>query len=177
LLLFLCLHGFTHFWERLSWIGDVAALVSSDREIDWKLLLQTAKAHGALRVLLLGLWLSHDLLAASLPPDILNTIENDAVIKDVGREVEQQLFIETRNADGLFSEASLLLRLRERKRDQLRSAISLLGAPRSYDRMFVSVPESFSFLYYLIRPARLAAKYGKQLLRNTKVDKTLPVKR
>jgi len=177
LLLFLCLHGFTHFWERLSWICDVAALVSIDREIDWKLLLQTARAHGTLRILLLGLWLSHDLLAASLPPDILNTIESDPVIKHVGQEVEQQLFMETRNADGVFGEALLLLRLRERKRDQLRSAISLLGAPRRYDRMFVSVPQSFSFLYYLIRPARLAAKYGKQIFRSTKPDKALPVKR
>jgi hypothetical protein len=174
LLLFLCLHGFTHFWERLSWICDVAALVSTDREIDWNLLLESARAKGALRILLLGLWLSHDLLAASLPPLVLNAVQNDAVIQQIGSEVEQQLFADTRNTGGMFGEALLLLRLRERKRDQLKSVISLLWAPRRYDRMFVSFPKSFSFLYYLIRPARLAAKYSTQLFRNTKADDNLP---
>jgi Uncharacterised nucleotidyltransferase len=173
LLLFLCLHGFTHFWERLRWICDVAALVSTSRTIDWNRLLEIARENGVLRILLLGLWLSHDLLAAPLPEDILNAIETDDVIQQIGREVEQQLFAETRDTAGIFSEAALLLRLRERKRDQLKSLISLLGAPRRYDRMFVSFPKSFSFLYYLIRPARLAAKYGAQVLRSPKPDKPL----
>ncbi len=173
LLIFLCLHGFTHFWERLSWICDVAALIASGREIDWKLLVQTAKANGTLRILLLGLWLAHDVLSTPLPKEVLTAVMNDPVVQQVGHEVEQHLFVKAELYTGVFSEASLLLRLRERKRDQLKSLFSLLLTPRRYDRMVVSIPKSLSFLYYLIRPARLAAKYGAQIFRGPKHDKTL----
>lgn len=166
LLLFLCLHGFTHFWERLSWICDVAALVTSGKEIDWKLALLTAKASGALRILLLGLWLAHDVFLAPLPEEVLSAVLKDPVVQQVAHEVEQQLFAEVGIPTGIFSEATLLLRLRERKRDQLKSLLSLLWAPRRYDRLFVTLPESLTFLYYLVRPARLAAKYGTQIFRS-----------
>jgi len=167
LLLFLCLHGFTHFWERLSWICDVAALVMNGNEIDWQLLLRVARENGVLRILLLGVWLAHDVCAAPLPEEVLTAALKDPVVAQVGQQVEQQLFAEGEIPTGIISEARLLIRLRERKRDQLKSALSLLWAPRRYDRMFVSVPKSLSFLYYFIRPARLAAKYGAQIFRNS----------
>lgn len=166
LLLFLCLHGFTHFWERLSWICDVAALAQSGAKIDWNQLLQTAETNGALRILLLGLWLAHDVLKAPLPEDVLKAAQSDEVVQQVAKEVAQQLFATTRKANGLFGEAALLMRLRERKRDKLRSFLSWLGAPRSYDWLWISFPQSLSFLYYLIRPVRLAAKYGSQIFQS-----------
>lgn len=69
LLLILCLHGFTHFWERLGWISDVAALIESHKEIDWLALLENADRTGNRRILLLGLYLARNLLAAPVPPD------------------------------------------------------------------------------------------------------------
>ncbi len=35
LLLFLCVHGAKHHWERLMWICDVAALVRVQQQMDW----------------------------------------------------------------------------------------------------------------------------------------------
>src|SRR6267143_1958694 len=35
-LVLICIHGAKHFWERLMWIADVAALVSRQTGIDWQ---------------------------------------------------------------------------------------------------------------------------------------------
>jgi hypothetical protein len=35
LLLALCLHGAKHLWERLIWLAEIAALIQTDRSIDW----------------------------------------------------------------------------------------------------------------------------------------------
>src|SRR4029077_9652399 len=34
-LVLICIHGAKHFWERLMWIADVAALVTRQTDLDW----------------------------------------------------------------------------------------------------------------------------------------------
>jgi hypothetical protein len=161
LLLVLCLHGFTHAWERLGWICDLAGLLARQR-IDWSLLLQNAEAQGSRRIVLLGLKLAHDLLEAQLPPDVLKLLTEDSAVNNAAERIKQQLFKTADGAAGVFDEALLLVSLRERKRDRIRSSLRLAAMPRSFDWMSISLPASFSFLYYLIRPLRLAGKYGKK---------------
>jgi len=55
----LCVHGAKHFWERIAWIVDIAQL-AGNCEVDWALLSETAAKKGSTRVLLLGLFLAHD---------------------------------------------------------------------------------------------------------------------
>src|SRR5215467_10395946 len=43
-LVLICVHGAKHFWERLSWIADVAGLASQQMDIDWERSVSTAKA-------------------------------------------------------------------------------------------------------------------------------------
>jgi hypothetical protein len=42
-LLFLCLHGGKHLWQKLIWISDVAEFIRANKELDWPWLLQHAK--------------------------------------------------------------------------------------------------------------------------------------
>lgn len=168
LLSVLCLHGFTHFWDRLGWVCDVAGLLEREK-IDWQLLMQNAERLGELRILSLGLLLASDLIQAPLPPEILTAVHNDATVTTVASEVRKQLFSGQTSSAGIFSEARLLMRLRERKRDQLRSLFQLLVNPRRGDWMWLPLPRPLGFLYYLIRPLRLASKYGKGLLRTRNV--------
>src|SRR6266404_9105422 len=46
-LVYICVHGATHFWGRLSWIADVAALVTRHAGLDWQNAEETAKEVGA----------------------------------------------------------------------------------------------------------------------------------
>jgi hypothetical protein len=165
LLLLLCVHGFTHLWERLGWICDVASLIDSRKDINWQLVMENATTLGARGILSLGLFLAGDLLGASIPPEVAKSLQPDPKVKKLAGQVREQLFTERSAPAGVFAEAVTLVTLRERRRDRLRACLRLAATPRSYDWMFLSVPDSLFFLYYLVRPLRLAGKYGAKLLR------------
>lgn len=167
LLLILCLHGFTHLWERLGWICDLASLIESRNDLDWQLVLQTANRRDMRRILLLGLLLAVDLLDARIPAEIRQAADAEAVVKKLAAQIREQLFLERSAPPGLFRGAILNLKMRERKRDMFGSSLRLLLTPRSYDWMFLPLPEWLFFLYYPLRPLRLAGKYGAKLLKNS----------
>jgi hypothetical protein len=163
LLLILCLHGFTHLWERLGWICDVASLIDRRKDLNWQRVLENATTLGARGILSLGLLLAGDLLDAPIPPEVSKSLKPVAKVRKLAEQVREQLFTQRSTPAGLFAEAGTLMSLRERRRDRLRSCFRLVTTPRSFDWMFLSVPDSLFFLYYLVRPLRLAGKYGARL--------------
>ena len=74
LLILLCLHGCKHKWDTLKWLVDIAQLLRKHPALDWHATVKCARAIGADRMLALGLLLSHDLLDAPLPPEILHSV-------------------------------------------------------------------------------------------------------
>ena len=166
LLLILCVHGFTHFWERLAWICDVASLIESRKDLEWELVLQNANRLGVRRILMLGLFIAADLLEATIPTKIWQIAKADVTVKRIAAQVREQLFAEQSASPGFLGAISNL-RMRERKRDRLRSCFTLIATPRSYDWMFLALPDSLFFLYYPLRPLRLAAKYGAKLFKGS----------
>ena len=69
LLVYLCLHGSKHAWERIEWICDVDRLLRSST-IDWNQLTTIANKSHSIRSFYLGLNLSNSLFQTPLP-DIL----------------------------------------------------------------------------------------------------------
>jgi hypothetical protein len=159
----LCVHGATHFWERLNWIADVAGLIVRNKNLDWQELLAEARAGGNTRALALGLFLAHDLLGAPLPEEVWQAVRKDAVVREVGAQVKQQLCAPLAVRSGV-SEGRLHLKLKERRRDKLKSAIRLSLTPRNFDWMFLSLPAALTVFYYPLRPLRLAAKYALRVV-------------
>ena len=172
LLLVLCLHGATHFWERLGWVADVAAVVSTERELNWRQVIANAAALGNTRVLLLGLSLAHELLGAQLPNEVLKQIEADAAIEKLTARAKERLFDETPRQLGLVEEFRIQLDLRENTRDKLSAGFRLAATPRGYDWMALPLPKSLGALHYLWRPLRLAVKYGAKLLNGSSVKQS-----
>lgn len=167
LLLALCLHGFTHSWERLGWICDVASLIDGPNSIDWQFVWHNAAHVGSRRILSLGLLIASELLEAPIPEDVLKVIKSDRTVVAVSERFQQQLFVRGDDSPGLFEDALLHVRMRERTRDKLRSCLRLAITPRVFDWTYVSVPDWVFFLYYPLRPIRLAGKYGAKLLRGS----------
>ena len=174
LLLILCLHGFTHFWERLGWIGDVAALIESRDKIDWPLLLRNAESMGSRRMLSLGLYLASNLLGASVPPDVWASAPANSVVVALADQVQRGLFAEGTEMVGILSEVRLHLAMKEGKRDKITSCIRLLATPRVDDWKLLALPGSLFFLYYALRPFRLTGKYAAKLLRGSADRETSP---
>jgi hypothetical protein len=127
------------------------------------------------RILLLGLVLATDLLNATMPLEIRKVVSGDAVVKRLADEIQEQLFLPESPRPGLFGGAALSLNMRERKRDKLRFCFRLITTPRRYDWLALSLPDSLFFLYYLLRPLRLAGKYGARLFRGSD-DRATPTR-
>jgi hypothetical protein len=163
LLLCLCIHGFTHIWERLGWICDIASLIEREH-IDWQFVLQNASRMGSQRVLSLGLFLAGELLEVPIPQEVSGKLA-DAAVAELGRQIQKQLLAPRNAAVGIFAETRIHLKMRERKWDRVRACLRLVATPRSYDWRSLSLPEWLFFLYYLLRPVRLAQKYGARFLK------------
>lgn len=157
LLLYLCVHGSKHLWERLEWICGVAELTKQSEEINWIGLLQQAERVGYARALLLGLALSQDLLQAVLPPCIEHQLSADSVVTRLASQVRVQLV-----GDGHptpIGTAMFHLRMRERWQDKIR-LVFILTTPSTIEMKLLPLPQALFWLYPLIRLLRLLGKYA-----------------
>ncbi len=167
LLLVLCVHGAKHFFERLIWISDIAETVARG-DLDWDRLTELADASGCRRILMLGLSLARDLLDAYVPEEMLRGMREDAMVPVLAEEVRARLFRGSDGARGFFDDSvfhSFHYNMRERRRDRIGYVVRSAVAPNPADWMGFSLPERLHGLYYVLKPLRLAGKYGGRMLK------------
>jgi Uncharacterised nucleotidyltransferase len=159
----LCVHGAKHFWERLFWILDVARLIEV-QDVDWSLLEQIAARMESTRVLLLGLYLAHDLFGAPLPDPVLRDVLGDQHVQSLARQVCRQF---TENAGpnpwpnpGMWSRTLFRIRSRDKFWQGLRHTLRLGMSPTESDRQTLRLPRYLTPLYVIVRPWRLLREYG-----------------
>jgi hypothetical protein len=168
-LVMLCVHGAKHFWERISWIADIAYLVTA-REIDWPFLLKIAATMGSTRLLLLGLYLSHEMIGAPLPQDILGRAREDTRVQRLARKVMKQYAENLHSQMGVFPRAIFRLQSSDGYAGGLRQLIRLSVSPTESDRQKIRLPGFFSPLYTVVRLFRLMGEYGLGLDRRAKPE-------
>ena len=163
-LVLICIHGAKHFWERLIWIADVAALVTRQTCIHWERVADSAKAVGADRILHTGLRLASELLKAQLPDHIHAAVLADLAAARLAQQVNNWLPAGGYTPPGLIERAAFRLRMRG----------GWLRAPAYLLRLSLSPTEEdwtvgagvevkrHGFLEALRRPLRLALKYGRK---------------
>jgi len=182
LLVMMCVHGGKHFWERLSWIVDIARLIQA-REVDWHLLLAIAEKLESVRALLLGLDLAHEVAGAALPEPILDRTRNDANVRWLARSVLEQYEGISDPSAGIFRRAAFRLRSCDKFGRGLRQLIRLSLSPTESDRAAIHLPAFLSPLYVVVRPFRLLGKYGfgriheaasRPLVKETKTEENAP---
>ena len=86
-LIIICVHGAKHFWEKLLWIVDVAALISRTTEMRWELVEESARDVGAETMLHGGLLLAAEVLQTSLPAEVLRRATADSAARAMTRQV------------------------------------------------------------------------------------------
>lgn len=168
LLLMLCIHGAKHRWCRLSWICDVALLVNAHPDLDWSALLQTARQINCERILLLGLRLAADLMAAPLPAEMLQLARANGPVSTLATRISRRLCSATEPRFGLFEHELLYPNMRERKRDRIPYIMHMVRQPvrlGAQDKALLPVPAYLSILHYPLRILRLVGTYGLRPLR------------
>ena len=80
LVLYLCLHGALHQWNRLKWLADIDRLLQIQPELDWAALTELAQTLGLQRSLGQGLLLANRLLGTNLPGPLKPLIRSDRKI-------------------------------------------------------------------------------------------------
>jgi hypothetical protein len=84
-------HGATHFWERLMWISDVAAMVHNHPELDWGAIGQSAAEVGAERMVRLALLLAEHFLRVPVPTNMKKAVEADSACVKLVQSIETWL--------------------------------------------------------------------------------------
>lgn len=87
----ICIHGAKHFWERLMWIADVAAMVARCSRMDWELVNRSAQAIGAERMVNVALQLVEELLRSEIPAAAKKRMERDRGAKRVCDRIKSWL--------------------------------------------------------------------------------------
>lgn len=159
LLLVLCAHAAKHNWGRLVWLCDIAQLVQSS-SLDWAWISAEAKRLGIGRIVQTTLLLASKLLEASLPPQAMTQFTDAAayqLIKEIHTEIP-----DPRSADvESLSYFRLMLRLRERRTDQLKFLSRLIFTPGPGEWNAVRLPGALFPLYRVVRFFRLTARIAR----------------
>ena len=159
LLLYLCIHGSTHLWERIEWIKDIDLLIRT-QEIDWGKITEKAESSNVETILYLGITLTHNLFSTKLPSTIYAHIYHDtklAVLSDYIFKSWQR-----DNVNGIsetLQHTLSMLRLFPNTKARLSYLHKITLKPTLNEYSVIDLPKGLYWFYYLVRPYLLIKKY------------------
>lgn len=166
LLIYLCLHGSRHSWERLSWICDINELIRSQADIDWDFFFSEARRFGCENVVALGLRLVDAFFGLDPRVPASNKIKNDIAYDKMVTEIRSRLFSVDAKVVDINERYLYQLKLKERPFDKWKLHFHYLSwyarlvfTPNEIDKSVLHFPRVLYPLYYLTRPFRLVYSY------------------
>jgi hypothetical protein len=158
-LLYLCLHGANHRWDRLCWICDVARTIERYPELDWQAVLEEAHKLQCRRILLLGLTLASTLLDAPVPAAVADLAATDPQVDKLTALVTEQLFAAPEHVSDLSRSLSFHVMVRESLVHKVQLWARRILIPDALDFRTSKLPPALFFLLPLFRPLRLLARH------------------
>lgn len=164
LILYLSMHGAKHLWRSIEWITSLGELIHAAETIAWDTVIERAAKARATRMLALGLRLTERVSGTRAPAEVLLEVDGDLSMDSMARGILGQIFNANGPADS--TETNLYnLKIMDRKRDALVSALRSIFVPTLTDWHALNLPPSLHSLYYAYRPLRLSKVYSSSLLR------------
>ncbi len=161
MLVYLCVHGMKHLWERLEWVCCIAGTIQSHADLDWQRVIQRAEQIQCRRILNLGLALADHLFRVQLPKVVRDGVLEDHRVQEMVCRVERTLFPlgdSQKKIQGGYSFARLQFMARDTRGEQVAYGLRQVFRPQIADWQWVALPAGWSFLYILVRPVRLVWK-------------------
>ena len=164
LILYQAMHGAKHLWRRLEWIVSLAESLRSTPSINWDLMVERASRARATRMLALGLRLVEQSSDVYVPAAVLTRIDSNGAMWWMANNIRAHIVTNFGAADS--TETNLHnLRIMDRKRDALVSALRAIFVPTLPDWQSLALPSPLHSLYYAYRPLRLSKVYSTSLWR------------
>lgn len=159
LLVYLCMHGAIHTWERIEWLCGVAELLRSGMVRDWIRVESFARRLNEVRRLRAGLQTAHALLGAPAPESLL---ESDRGTRRAVHTVVKRLA--TNRAKPRPTEAfAYMIRTDDRWSHRVQRCTNALLEPGVADVRMLSLPGALWPMYRVLRPMRLAVNLVKRV--------------
>jgi hypothetical protein len=151
LLMILCVHAFKHRFSKLKWIVDIARLLERFPLLDWVRVRGEAQVVGAERIILFGITLANELLAAPVPAELRPTSTEYKSIRPLLNDVYRDLFGPV-HVDDPFELSRFYFSARERWRERMKYVARTAFTPRSKHLAIVSLPSEFRWVHYFLKP-------------------------
>lgn len=158
LLIYLCIHGSRHMWERLEWICCIAELIRASDNLRWDDLFERAKSLRCRPILKHGLLLAYRLFDAALPESVVDNLKSDDLQAQLAECVANSLFplyIDGQKEGHGNRFSGLQFKLRETYVDKVRYGWLQLTGAREADWRWLALPACLAFCYRSLRPLRL----------------------
>ncbi len=172
LLLYLCIHGAKHQWERLEWLVDIA-LLSQNQSIDWKKLIDLTHLTHSEKMVFSAYFLCHHLLQNPIHDEI-KTNFNQPKIKKISQNLERHFikhFTDSVNVSTKTKTISLIqFQLLYGAKNKMLFLLSLFK-PTQLDYLSCTLPNKLLFVYYLVRPFNILKRWSKKLVLKTHKDR------
>lgn len=157
LFLILAVHAAKHVWGRLVWLCDLAQLMTFPT-LKWDVVGSQAKKLGVARILRVTVHLANRLLGATIPAAAHENLPPDGETTTLAEEIQEHIGSDTEYNVESFAYFRLMLRLRERRTDQLRFIRRLALTPGPSEWKAVRLPAPLFPFYRVVRLSRLAAR-------------------
>ena len=163
LLVYLCLHGAKHAFERIEWICDIDRLIRTS-EVDWDTAISLAEQSHSKRSFYLGLSLAHTLLHTPVPETLIPSIEDETIQTLHTLTLSQMMNKKMGRSDLEKNRETFAFqsKLFDTKLDMLRFRFSTFFKISTTDCQTFILPEPLKFFYIILRPLRLAGSYMRR---------------
>jgi hypothetical protein len=160
LLLVLSLHAAKHVWGRLIWLCDIAQVLQRE-DLNWDCVQSRSQEFGIERILRITLLLANRFLGTPIPAPIGSAMLMDRTARGFADEIAADVARESSYSVEQLSYFRFMMRLRERKADQVRFLTRLAFTPGPGEWEAVRLPRVLFPLYRVVRLARLATRFAR----------------
>ncbi len=159
LLLYLCIHGSKHLWERIEWVKDIDLLIKSQK-INWDKTLNKVGGSGFETMFFLGLYLVGSLFQRRFPTEITEHMDSNKKLKNLAdiiiKDWQEQ---RSESITSTLNKTRTMLKLFPGMKEQLIYLHKTILKPSFNEYWFVDLPKSLHWVYYFIRPYLLLKKH------------------
>lgn len=153
-LIYLCIHGSKHLYERVEWVLDIHKFIKT-HEIDWDEIDRLLSKTNSQKFFFLGLYLAKTLFNTEISNKYFKEFDSKIF------EIKNHIFA-IWNKDKEFSNKNnikYMLKLFDNKYDKLKYINKKYFKPTFSEYWYISFPRQLYFLYYPLRQYLLIKKY------------------